>query len=102
MKDEALTGKKILVTAGPTWVAIDRVRVITSIFGGRLGVTIAREAARRGASVVLLLGPGRANTSQLGDYGVRIFHEYSRRPFVNNLSNYQVTRLCWSVFFFST
>ena len=72
MRGPTLKGRRVLVTAGPTWVAIDRVRVISSIFGGRMGVAIGREAARQGASVVLLLGRGRADTSQLGDYGVRI------------------------------
>jgi len=55
-----LTGKKILVTAGSTWVPIDDVRVITNIFGGKLGICIAEEAVRMGAEVTLLLGPGRS------------------------------------------
>jgi phosphopantothenoylcysteine synthetase/decarboxylase len=54
-----LNKKKFLVTAGPVWVPIDKVRVITNIFGGSLGLIIAIEAARRGAEVKLLLGPGR-------------------------------------------
>ena len=48
---------KILITAGPTWVPIDSVRVITNIFKGTLGLIISEEAARRGARVTLLLGP---------------------------------------------
>ena len=35
---EVLKGKKVLATAGLTWVAIDRVRVITSIFSGETGL----------------------------------------------------------------
>lgn len=54
-----LKGKKILVTAGPVWVPIDKVRVITNIFGGALGSIIAKKAAEAGASTKLLLGPGR-------------------------------------------
>lgn len=54
-----LNKKRILVTAGPVWVPLDKVRVITNIFGGNLGLIIAIEAARRGAEVKLLLGPGR-------------------------------------------
>ena len=50
--------KKILITAGPVWVPIDSVRVITNIFTGTLGFLIAQEAARRGFKVTLLLGPG--------------------------------------------
>ncbi|MFA5096806.1 MAG: phosphopantothenoylcysteine decarboxylase [Candidatus Omnitrophota bacterium] len=53
-----LAGKKILVTAGPTWVAIDRVRVLGSIFTGRTGCVIARKACDMGAQVKVLLGPG--------------------------------------------
>ena len=56
----ALKRKKILVTAGPVWVAIDKVRVITNIFGGALGVQIASYAAQQGAEVTLVFGPGRA------------------------------------------
>jgi len=55
-KDINLTGKKILVTAGSTWVAIDDVRVITNIFKGKIGLTIAIAAAEFGAAVTLLLG----------------------------------------------
>ena len=55
-----LNGTKVLVTAGPTWVPIDRVRVITSIFTGNTGLNIARAFATAGAEVTLLLGPGSA------------------------------------------
>lgn len=48
----------ILITAGPTWVPIDKVRVITNIFRGNLGITIAQEAAKIGFNVTLLIGPG--------------------------------------------
>lgn len=52
-----LHGMKILITAGPTWVPVDSVRVLSNIFTGRLGVAIASAASRRGAVVTLLLGP---------------------------------------------
>lgn len=57
--DKILKNKKILVTAGPTWVSIDKVRVITNIFNGKLGLIIAETAQKMGADVVLMLGPGR-------------------------------------------
>jgi len=60
-----LKGKKILITAGPVWVPIDKVRIITSIFGGRLGVIIAKNAQEMGADVLLVLGPGRVNTQDI-------------------------------------
>ena len=57
----SLKGKHILVTAGPTWAPIDKVRVITNIFSGKTGCSIAHCARKQGAKVKLLLGPGRIN-----------------------------------------
>ena len=54
-----LKDKKVLITAGPVWVPIDRVRVITNIFSGELGYVIAKAFAKQGAIVTLLMGPGR-------------------------------------------
>jgi len=59
-----LANKRILITAGPTWVPIDKVRVITNVFGGTLGALIASEAAKKGAKVTLLFGPGKAKLPQ--------------------------------------
>ncbi|MGZ8630734.1 MAG: bifunctional phosphopantothenoylcysteine decarboxylase/phosphopantothenate--cysteine ligase CoaBC [Actinomycetota bacterium] len=53
-----LRGRVVLVTAGPTYEAIDPVRFIGNHSTGRMGAAIAREAARRGADVRLVLGPG--------------------------------------------
>lgn len=55
--EKDLTGKKILVTAGPTQEAIDPVRYITNHSAGKMGYAIARAAARRGAEVTLVSGP---------------------------------------------
>ena len=55
-----LHGKRVLVTAGPTWVPLDAVRFLTNFSSGQTGLTIARRLAARGAAVTLLLGPGRA------------------------------------------
>ncbi len=52
-----LEGKTVLVTAGPTYEAIDPVRFIGNHSSGKMGIAIAEEAARRGAKVVLVLGP---------------------------------------------
>ncbi len=51
-----LTGKKILVTAGPTREALDPVRFISNHSSGKMGFSIARAAARRGADVTLVTG----------------------------------------------
>jgi phosphopantothenoylcysteine decarboxylase/phosphopantothenate--cysteine ligase len=49
--------KNILITAGPTWVAIDKVRVISNIASGKTGIILAEKISRLGAKVTLLLGP---------------------------------------------
>ncbi len=56
-KSNALTGREILVTAGPTYEALDPVRFIGNHSSGKMGVEIAREFAARGASVTLVKGP---------------------------------------------
>jgi phosphopantothenoylcysteine decarboxylase / phosphopantothenate---cysteine ligase len=53
-----LAGVRILVTAGPTHEPIDPVRFIGNRSSGTMGVSVAAEAARRGADVTLVLGPG--------------------------------------------
>jgi phosphopantothenoylcysteine decarboxylase/phosphopantothenate--cysteine ligase len=52
-----MINKRILITAGPTWVPIDSVRVISNIATGETGILLAQEAVRRGFGVTLLLGP---------------------------------------------
>ena len=54
---KSLTGQKIIITAGPTYEAIDPVRFIGNRSSGKMGVAIATEAAQRGAEVHLILGP---------------------------------------------
>jgi phosphopantothenoylcysteine decarboxylase/phosphopantothenate--cysteine ligase len=54
---EDLSGKKILVTAGPTFEAIDPVRFIGNHSSGKMGYAIASELASRGAEVQLISGP---------------------------------------------
>ena len=53
----ALTGRHVLVTAGPTREAIDPVRFISNHSSGKMGVAVARAAWRRGATVDLVSGP---------------------------------------------
>ena len=52
-----LKGKKILITAGPTYEAIDPVRFIGNHSSGKMGFDIAQSAAKLGASVILVSGP---------------------------------------------
>ena len=58
-----LTGKKALVTAGPTHEALDPVRFIGNHSSGKMGVAIATELSRRGATVTLVLGPTEINVA---------------------------------------
>jgi len=53
----SLKNKRILITAGPTWVAIDKVRVISNIASAKTGIILANKMAALGAEVTLLLGP---------------------------------------------
>jgi phosphopantothenoylcysteine decarboxylase/phosphopantothenate--cysteine ligase len=55
-------GKKILVTAGPTYEAIDPVRFIGNRSSGKMGFALANAAAHRGANVTLVTGPVRLET----------------------------------------
>ena len=52
-----LKGKKVLITAGPTYEKIDPVRFIGNYSSGKMGFALAEECARRGANVTLIAGP---------------------------------------------
>lgn len=58
-QQQDLAGKKILLTAGPTYEAIDPVRFIGNRSSGKMGIALADAAARRGAEVSLILGPSK-------------------------------------------
>lgn len=62
LKNLPLRNKKILITAGPTYEAIDPVRFIGNHSSGKMGFELAREAARLGAEVVLVCGPTHLKT----------------------------------------
>lgn len=55
--NQSLSGKQVLITAGPTYERIDPVRYIGNFSSGKMGYAIAEEAAVRGASVTLISGP---------------------------------------------
>lgn len=59
-----LDGKTVLITAGPTYEAIDPVRFIGNHSSGKMGFSLAEEAVKRGAKVILISGP----TSQKTDH----------------------------------
>ena len=53
----AFTGKTVLITAGPTYEAIDPVRFIGNHSSGKMGFALAEEACKKGAKVILISGP---------------------------------------------
>ena len=57
-----LQGKRIMITAGPTYEKIDPVRFIGNYSSGKMGFALAEECARRGAEVTLIAGPVNVNS----------------------------------------
>jgi phosphopantothenoylcysteine decarboxylase/phosphopantothenate--cysteine ligase len=57
LQPKHLAGKKVLITAGPTFEAIDPVRGITNLSSGKMGFAVARAAREAGAEVTLVCGP---------------------------------------------
>ncbi len=60
---KSLAGKTVLITAGPTYEAIDPVRFIGNHSSGKMGFSLAEEAASRGAKVILVSGPSAQKTA---------------------------------------
>lgn len=58
-----LAGKKVMITAGPTYEKIDPVRFIGNFSSGKMGFALAEECAARGAEVTLIAGPVALKTS---------------------------------------
>lgn len=63
-KKKRLAGKKILITAGPTYEAIDPVRFIGNYSSGKMGIALAEAAAEMGAEVTLVCGPSNEKSSE--------------------------------------
>lgn len=71
----ALSGRRVVVTAGPTYEDLDPVRYLGNRSSGRMGIAVADEAVRQGAEVVLILGPSTVTPPR----GVRVTHVRSAR-----------------------
>lgn len=71
---QPFTGKKIMITAGPTYEAIDPVRFIGNHSTGKMGFEIARAAAQMGAEVVLISGPTQLCVSHPNITLIRVTH----------------------------
>ena len=72
---KVLAGKRVLITAGPTFEAIDPVRGITNLSSGKMGYAVARAAREAGADVTLISGP----TALATPFGVRRIDVQSAR-----------------------
>jgi phosphopantothenoylcysteine decarboxylase/phosphopantothenate--cysteine ligase len=70
-----LRGSRVLVTAGPTWEALDPVRHVANRSSGKMGYALARAARRRGADVTLVSGP----TALAAPRGVEVIRVVSAR-----------------------
>jgi phosphopantothenoylcysteine decarboxylase / phosphopantothenate---cysteine ligase len=79
LRDHSLTGKKAVVTAGPTYEALDPVRFIGNYSSGKMGIAIAEELKNRGADVILVLGP----SSEPVAAGIQVNHVTSAEEMYN-------------------
>lgn len=79
-----LRGKKILITAGPTYEAIDPVRFIGNHSTGKMGFDIANEASKLGAEVILISGP----TNQKVKYPVQLVNVVSAQEMYDECHQY--------------
>ena len=74
-QEEGMSGKKVLITAGPTYEKIDPVRFIGNYSSGKMGFALAEECARRGAEVTLVAGPVNSQiSSQLSSVNCHLIH----------------------------
>lgn len=62
-KKKKLAGKKVLITAGPTYEALDPVRFIGNYSSGKMGIALAEAALEMGAEVTLICGPSKETCS---------------------------------------
>lgn len=88
-RQEDFKGKKVVVTAGPTYGKIDPVRFIGNYSSGKMGLAIAEEFAGRGAEVVLVCGPVNLKTSHPAIRRVDVesaaqMYEVTSKEFVNS------------------
>lgn len=77
--DKDLLGKKVLVTAGPTWEFLDPVRFLSNPSSGKMGFSMARAAWYRGADVTVVSGPVEFDDS----YGFKMVPVVSARDMLN-------------------
>ena len=101
-KDLTLKGKKILITAGPTYEKIDPVRFIGNYSSGKMGFALAEECHKRGAEVTLVAGPVSLSCSK-GIHRIDVEScEEMYQAAVDNYKNADAAILCAAVADFKT
>ncbi|REC73516.1 bifunctional phosphopantothenoylcysteine decarboxylase/phosphopantothenate--cysteine ligase CoaBC [Chryseobacterium elymi] len=79
---KSLEGKTVLITAGPTYEAIDPVRFIGNHSSGKMGFSLAEEASKRGAKVILISGPSSQKTE---DKNIQLHKVTSAKEMLNKV-----------------
>ena len=85
---KSLEGKTVLITAGPTYESIDPVRFIGNHSSGKMGYSLAEEAAKRGAKVILISGPSSLDISHPN---IEIHRVTSAKEMFNEVFKYYET-----------
>lgn len=86
--EKTLEGQTVLITAGPTYEAIDPVRFIGNHSSGKMGFSLAEEASKRGAKVILISGP----TSQvMNDKNVDVYKVTSAKEMLDKVFEFYDT-----------
>ena len=83
---QPLAGKKILVSAGPTYEAIDPVRFIGNHSSGKMGIALAETAAEMGATVTLVLGPSNLSAKHGNITTIKVVNAQSMFNAITNIS----------------
>jgi phosphopantothenoylcysteine decarboxylase/phosphopantothenate--cysteine ligase len=96
-KSHQLKGKKALVTAGPTYEAIDPVRFIGNHSSGKMGYAIAEELSARGASVTLVSGPVSAQAKPDGVNLVKVTSAEEMYQACLQVNNYDIAVMAAAV-----
>ncbi|MDH6354398.1 phosphopantothenoylcysteine decarboxylase/phosphopantothenate--cysteine ligase [Dysgonomonas sp. PH5-45] len=97
-RKDSLKGRKVLITAGPTYEKIDPVRFVGNYSSGKMGFALAEECAHRGAEVVLVAGPVslQCNHPNIRRVDVESADEMYQET-MNNFPDSDTTILCAAV-----
>lgn len=87
--DSKLSGKKILITAGPTYEPIDPVRFVGNHSSGKMGLELALAAEAQGAIITLVIGPNNLDTSKVKGKVVSVQSSKDMYEACNDIYNVQ-------------